>query len=106
MQVSLERVFLKHNLFISIAFFLFMDISYKEKQIKNIQQGDSFIAISGVIVSKEGNSFIVDDGTGSIGIFFDALNVEEGSYVRVFGRLSGFEHGVEMQAEFIQDLHD
>jgi len=81
-----------------------MEPSYREKQIKNLQKEDMLVALSGIIVSKEINSFVLDDGTGSIGVFFDELQQGEEGYIRVFGRLSSSEEGMEIQADFVQDL--
>ena len=83
-----------------------MDPSYTEKQIKHLHKDDLFVALSGVIVNKQEHSFVLDDGSGSAGIFYDAFDFEEGGYVRVFGRVLSLEKGVEVQADFVQDLRD
>ena len=83
-----------------------MEPSYREKQIKNLQKEDMLVALSGIIISKGKDTFVLDDGTGNIGVFFDGLQQEEESYVRVFGRLSSLEEGMEIQADFVQDLRN
>ncbi len=83
-----------------------MEPFYKEKQIKNLQKEDVLVALSGIIVRKEINSFVLDDGTESIGVFFEDLQQVEEGYVRVFGRLSNSEEGMEIQADFVQDLEN
>ncbi|MBI2109978.1 hypothetical protein HYT58_02280 [Candidatus Woesearchaeota archaeon] len=41
---------------------------FKERFIKNITIEDFKVVVSGVIVSKNENSFLLDDGTGQITI--------------------------------------
>ena len=75
---------------------------YTEKQVKNIKQDDGKISISGTIISREGNIFFLDDGTGQVKIACE--NMPSSDYVRVFGRIVPYSEHVEIQAEVIQDL--
>ena len=80
-----------------------MEPSYFEKAIHHLGKDDTFVALSGIIVSKEEHSFILDDGNGSIPVLSDILEYDEGSYVRVFGRVL-FGEGISVQADLVQDL--
>jgi len=77
----------------------------KEKKIKNINKEDFKLALSGIVINKEDNSFVLDDGTGQVSVFLENNNVKNSDYIRVFGNLINFENGIELQAEFIQDLN-
>lgn len=76
---------------------------FKEKFIKDLNKSDGFIAISGMIVDRANDSFIVDDGTGQLGVVMEGVN---GSfdYVRVFGRLLDDSGEFKLQGDIIQDL--
>ncbi len=80
----------------------FESYPYKEKQIKDISEYDINVAVSGVIVNKNKNTFILDDGTSQATIYSE--NIPEYKYVRIFGRVIPFENGFEIQAQIIQDL--
>ena len=81
---------------------VFESYSYKEKQIKDVSEYDINVAMSGVIVNKDKNTFILDDGTSQISIYSE--NIPGFNYVRIFGRVIPFENGLEIQAQIIQDL--
>ena len=75
-----------------------------EKQIKDLSKEDVDVAISGLVINKNENSFFLDDGTGQIPIsFIDPIEAE--GYVRVFGRVISSENGFEVQGEILQDLN-
>ena len=80
--------------------------SFVEKRIKNLTSEDSLVAVSGIVVNLGSKSFMIDDGTGQAGIYFENYNLEEGNYVRVFGRISKVNDSVEVQANFVQTLDD
>ena len=75
---------------------------YVEKFVKDINANDFKIAVSGVIVNKTENSFLLDDGTGQVRVA--SANVPGHEYLRVFGKIMPMEDGFEIQAEIIQDL--
>ncbi len=77
--------------------------NFVEKRIRNVKEGDFKVAVSGIVVSKGQNSFMIDDGTGQAGVFYGG-EIEQGKYFRVFGRVSRFGEGLEIEAEFIQSL--
>ncbi|MBS3108460.1 hypothetical protein J4409_01170 [Candidatus Woesearchaeota archaeon] len=81
-----------------------MNDTYSEKLIKDVNENDKKVAISGVIISKEENSVVIDDGSSKIAIFFDQMNVPDAKYVRVFGRVIPYQEGLQVQADIIQDL--
>lgn len=76
--------------------------AFLDKSIKDISSEDSFVSVSGVVVSKSDGSFVMDDGTGEIIVMLEADNLP--SYVRVFGRLLNYDDGFRLQADFFQDL--
>lgn len=77
-----------------------------EKQIKALTNEDVRVAISGLVVSKNETSFVIDDGTGQIPVSIqDPEEIKKvNGYIRVFGRLIPFEEGFELQGELIQDF--
>lgn len=77
-------------------------VNFIERAIGNLKKEDLKVAVSGVVVDKGKRSFMIDDGTGRAGVFFEG-EITNGKYVRVFGRLVNFENK-EIAAEFIQDL--
>jgi uncharacterized protein YdeI (BOF family) len=77
--------------------------NFKEKQIKDIKVDDIIVAVSGIVVNKEGNSFMLDDSSGQIGVVLESVDFNNGDYVRVFGKVFD-EDGLILQGEFAQDL--
>lgn len=75
---------------------------YTEKFIKDISVQDFKVAVSGVIVNKSDNSFLLDDGTGQIAV--SSILIPDYQYLRVFGKVSPLESGFEIQSEAMQDL--
>lgn len=77
-----------------------------EKQIKDLTKDDVRVAITGLVISKNENSFFLDDGTSQIPVSVqDSEKMRKAKgYVRVFGRLMPFEEGFELQGEIIQDF--
>ena len=71
---------------------------FLEKRIKDIK-GEKRVSVSGVIVNKAGEGFMIDDGSGSLAIVGECA-FNEGSYVRVFGLVLGDE----LRSELVQDL--
>ncbi len=78
-------------------------VNFTERLIKDLNRDDLKVAVSGVVVDKGERSFMIDDGTGQVGVFFEG-NIENGRYVRVFGRLVNLD-SKEIEAEFVQDLN-
>ena len=76
-----------------------------EKTISELTPQDIRVALLGLIIHKEDNSLILDDGTGKIQVSFEELpKVELNQVVRVFGRVIPIESGVELQGEILQDM--
>lgn len=46
-------------------------IRYNPKKISTISTKDSKISLAGSVVQKKDRSFILDDGTGKVEVFFD-----------------------------------
>lgn len=77
--------------------------AHREFLISNLKGGK--VAVSGVVVSKQENGFLIDDGTGQL-IVLSESKIEEGNYVRVFGQLVPLEERNELQASFVQNLDE
>lgn len=75
---------------------------YKEKYIKDLRRNDTFVSISGIVVSKNDNNIMIEDNTGRIVVNIDKGDV--GKFVRVFGRVLPFEEGLQVQGDVFQDL--
>tara|TARA_Y100000310_G_scaffold222112_1_gene223764 strand:+ start:542 stop:835 length:294 start_codon:yes stop_codon:yes gene_type:complete len=81
-----------------------MSEAYKEFLVSNLLNEPSKVAVSGVVVSKQDNGFLLDDGTGQLVVSLENFEFSEGSYIRAFGQLVPFEEGKELQAFFVQDI--
>lgn len=75
-----------------------------EKQIKKLNNLDSYIAVSGFVVSKEENSFVLDDKTSQI-IVLSKEDINVGDYIRVFGNIIFKNNEKILQAGIIQNLN-
>jgi len=71
---------------------------YKPKKISQLSTKDSKVALTGSIIQRKENSFILDDGTARTEIFFDG-NVEA-KFIRAF--CSIVEE--KLKADLIQSL--
>lgn len=78
---------------------------YIEKQIKNLNNEDRSVAVSGFVVSKDESSFILDDRTSQI-IILSKEEVNIGDYIRVFGNLILDRDEKLIQAGIIQNLNN
>ena len=74
---------------------------FKEKLIKNIKKDDFKVAVSGFIVNKKENAFVLDDGSGEILVISQEMPKED--FVKVFGIIMPIDDGLELQAEIIKD---
>lgn len=77
---------------------------YVEKLISDLKKEDTNVAVSGIIISKEDNSLVIDDNTGQIVVNLNAPQDVQG-YVRVLGRVLPYEEGIQLQEYVIQDLN-
>lgn len=75
---------------------------FVDKYIKDLSLSDTFVSLSGIVVSKSDGSFVIDDGSGEIVVMLNSESIPE--YVRVFGRLLQYEDGFRLQADFFQDI--
>lgn len=78
---------------------------YIEKQIKNLNKEDRTVAVSGFVVSKDENSFVLDDKTSQI-IVLSKEEVNIGDYIRIFGNLILDRDEKLIQAGIIQNLNN
>jgi len=78
--------------------------TYIEKKINNITKEDFNVAVSGFIINKNKDSFILDDKTGQIQVIFEESNFDINTFVRVFARVVPLEEGIQLHAIAVQDL--
>ena len=78
--------------------------SAREVMINSISKVNSRVAISGIVIIADENSFVIDDGSGQAHIFFIASKFKQGLYVRVIGLVTDLENFVKIQADIVQDL--
>ena len=76
--------------------------TYFEKQIKELSPNDTNVSLSGVIVSKNSDSFVLDDGSDQI-VIFKETELPINTFVRVFGRVIPNEN-IQIQGHLIQDI--
>ena len=79
-----------------------MDNYFKEKYIKDLAKDDFNVAVAGMVVNKQDNSFILDDGTGQVMVY--ANNEVNGDFVRVFGRVNTMDNNIHLQGFILQDI--
>ena len=79
-----------------------MDSYFKEKYINNLSKDDFNVAVAGMVVNKQDNSFILDDGTGQVMVYSN--NEVSGDFVRVFGRVNTMDNNLHVQGFIIQDI--
>ena len=79
-----------------------MDSYFKEKYINNLSKDDFNVAVAGMVVNKQDNSFILDDGTGQVMVYSN--NDVNGDFVRVFGRVNTMDNNLHVQGFIIQDI--
>jgi RNase P/RNase MRP subunit p29 len=80
-----------------------------EKKIKEINaEKDGKVRILGTIVSKEQNSLIIDDGTGTVRVFTqtDTNQFKDKQLVRVIGRVLPNADNFDIQGEIIQNMEN
>jgi len=86
-------------------------IFYKEKILSEVKVGeDDRVKVIGTIVNLdlENSSFDLDDSFGRTTVIVKDVELmkglEVGKFVRVFGRVVGYEGGFEIIADIIQDM--
>jgi len=76
----------------------------REVMINCISQMNTRVAISGIVIIANENSFVIDDGSGQAHVFFTASEFKQGLYLRVIGLVTDLENFVKIQADIVQDL--
>ena len=92
-----------------------MDNKYDYQKLPSVERminaidtaKDQKVRIIGTVIAKDENSFIIDDGTGTIKVstkpeMFDVVN--EKQVVRVIGRPMHIGSSLELQADIVQDM--
>ena len=76
-----------------------------ERRVSEITEDDLLVRVIGTIKDIDGNSFTLEDETGSIKINADD-NVDAGSKVRVFGKPMKEENILILTSELVQDIRE
>lgn len=76
---------------------------YQEVAIKDINREAKRIALAGILISKEEERFILDDGTGSINVLGNT-ELPLNTFVKVYGQLLIYPESYALQSHAIQDL--
>ncbi len=81
---------------------------FKEKRISTVSTTDIKVAITGTVVSQRDTGFLIGDGSGELFVNITTLDpkpvVQDNGVLRVFGRMTPYEQGVELHAELLQNL--
>ena len=77
--------------------------AYNERNISGIKEEDINISITGTVVNREENGFVVDDGSQSLKVLMEN-SVKDNDYVRIFGKLVRSNEGLVLYGDAIQDL--
>jgi len=82
--------------------------AFKEKFIKNLDFSDFKVAVSGVIVKILEEGFLLGDGSGEVYVNTSRMENQpinkEQENVKVFGRITPYESGIELQADIVRNL--
>lgn len=76
---------------------------YQEISIKAITPETKRITLAGIIISKDEERFILDDGTGSITVL-GTTNLPLNIFIKVYGQLLIYPESYALQSHAIQDL--
>ncbi|MAG47718.1 hypothetical protein CL617_03860 [archaeon] len=79
------------------------NLPYKDKYIKDLKKEDVKVAISGIIIHKEEDKLVIDDGSGNILVTLSA-NVGVNSFVKLYGNLLPYEEKFEIHGHFVKNL--
>lgn len=78
------------------------------KKVEDIKpEEDVRVRLLGTVLSKEDDSLILDDGSGSVEIFLDEedlKSIEEKNKIRVLGRVLPTPESFEIQGELVQEM--
>lgn len=72
-------------------------------------EADVRVRLLGTVIEKEGDSIVLDDGSGSVEIFLDEedlKSIEEKNKIRVLGRVLPTPESFEIQGELVQEMDD
>lgn len=75
-----------------------------EKAIAELRPEDIRVRIMGMVVDRQEDRLVIDDGTGRVTVSSDKPGLELDQFVRIFGRVIPVENGLEIQGEIIQDM--
>ncbi len=79
----------------------FQKQGFKEKSINKINESDFRVNVSGFVINKFENGFLLDDGDGQIIVISDE-NVKENDYLSVIGIV---DKSKELRAEIVIDFN-
>lgn len=74
-----------------------------ERDVKSVKPEDKKVAVAGVVLSKEKDGFVLDDGTGRMRVSSDK-DVKAKQAVRVLGLVQASGDGLELRADVVQDF--
>ena len=99
-ETILTATYLIFFSFISNMEQILRPLPYKEKNISELDLQSPKVAISGIIVDKNPESLLLDDGVSQIRVI-TTEPTQLNSYVKVYGKLLSQE---EIQGDIIQDI--
>jgi hypothetical protein len=79
---------------------------YHKKKIADIDPGsDSKVKVTGLVLEKQGDAMIIDDGTGKLKVFGSMVeSAKVDKLARVFGIVLPGDTGFELKSDMVQDL--
>lgn len=79
---------------------------YEKRKISEIDpESDSKVKVLGLVLEKKGDTLVIDDGSGKLGVFGNPNDkIKSNKLVRVFGQVLAGDTGFEMRADIVQDL--
>jgi tRNA G18 (ribose-2'-O)-methylase SpoU len=74
-----------------------------ETFVKEVDENTKFLSVTGMVIDRKENSFVLDDGTGKIIVLAENIT-DMGNFIRIFGTCFRSSEGFQIHAEIIQDL--
>jgi hypothetical protein len=67
-------------------------------------ESDIRVRLIGMVVDKDGDSVVLDDGSGNIRLVGNIASLENGKTYRIIGKVMPTPDGLEMNAEIVHDF--
>lgn len=75
------------------------------RRVSELRASDMRVSVIGTVLDRAEDGLVLDDGTGKIDVTLEGPpGTEQGSLIRVLGRVVPLESGFQLQGEIVQDM--